>query len=49
VEDPGTFYRPWKTYQTYRRIDRGFEQEICAENNRNLFDYGMPLDDTPDF
>jgi hypothetical protein len=49
VEDPDTFYKPWKTYQEYARIDRGFQAEICAENNTNLFDYGMPQDLTPDF
>ena len=49
VQDPGTFYQPWKTYQVYRRLDRGFEPEICTENNRNLFDYGTPQDGSPDF
>jgi len=49
VQDSGTYYQPWKTFQVYRRMDRGFEPEICAENNRNLFDYGTPQDDSPDF
>jgi hypothetical protein len=49
VDDPDTFHKPWKTYQLLGRIDRGFESEICAENNSNLFDYGTPEDLTPDF
>jgi hypothetical protein len=49
VDDPDTFYQPWKTYQEYARIDRPLEAEICSENNTNLFDYGMPQDLTPDF
>jgi len=49
VDDPDTFHKPWKTYQLLGRIARGFESEICAENNANLFDYGTPQDLTPDF
>ena len=49
VDDPDTFYQPWKTYQEYARVDRLLEAEICPENNTNLFDYGMPTDSTPDF
>lgn len=49
VDDPDTFYQPWKTYQLLRRTDQSMYSEICAENNRNLFDYGTPEDLTPDF
>jgi len=49
VDDPDTFYQPWKTYQEYARVDRPLEAEICPENNANLFDYGTPQDLTPDF
>jgi hypothetical protein len=49
VEDPDTFYQPWKTYQEYARVARPLEAEICPENNENLFDYGTPKDLTPDF
>lgn len=50
VEDPDTFYQPWKTYQTFRRINRPLEVEVCAENNSaNLFDYGTPEALIPDF
>ena len=24
-------------------------EDICAENNQNLFDYKMPVEETPDF
>jgi hypothetical protein len=49
VEDPDTFFQPWKTYQEYRRTDHPLQPEICPENNANLFDYGTPEDLTPDF
>lgn len=48
VDDPDTFYQPWKTYQLYRRIDRPLEVEVCAENNQQ-FDYHLPIAEKPDF
>ena len=48
VDDPETFYQPWKTYQVYRRNNRQFAAEICAENNMQ-FDYHMPVANKPDF
>ena len=49
VDDPDTFYRPWRTYQRYRRVPRPLAEFICAENNTHLFDYHMPVADKPDF
>jgi hypothetical protein len=49
VDDPDTFYRPWKTYQRYQRGQRPLAEFICAENNQNLFDYHMPVAEKPDF
>lgn len=49
VDDPDTFYRPWRTYQRYQRRQRPMVEDICAENNQNLFDYHMPVADKPDF
>jgi hypothetical protein len=49
VDDPDTFYRPWQTYQRYQRGQRSLSEDICAENNTNLFDYHMPVADKPDF
>jgi hypothetical protein len=50
VDDPDTFYQPWRTYQLYQRVEEPLSVELCAENNgANLFDYGTPEDDTPDF
>src|SRR5262245_8981866 len=48
VDDPDTFYQPWKTYQEYRHTRRPLEAEICAENNLQ-FDYHMPVALKPDF
>jgi hypothetical protein len=49
VDDPDTFYRPWRTYQRYQRGLRPLAEFICAENNQILFDYHMPVADKPDF
>jgi hypothetical protein len=50
VDDPDTFYQPWRTYQLYQRVEEPLSVEVCAENNSaHLFDYGTPEDDTPDF
>jgi hypothetical protein len=49
VDDPDTFHRPWRTYQRYQRSQRPLAEDICAENNTNLFDYHMPVAFKPDF
>jgi len=49
VEDPDTYYEPWSGMRRYRRVERNFIEEICAEGNRNLFDYGIPVANKPDF
>jgi hypothetical protein len=50
VDDPDTFYQPWMATQRYRRILRpSTYEEVCAENNQSLFDYGIPVASKPDF
>ena len=49
ADDPGAFYRPWTAMRRYRRVQQGFIEKICAENNTHLFDYHMPTADKPDF
>jgi hypothetical protein len=50
VEDPDTFNQAWKTVRRFRRSDEPeFMEDICAEGNFNLFDYGIPTAATPDF
>jgi hypothetical protein len=50
VDDPDTFYQPWMATHRYRRITRpGVHEEVCAENNQSLFDYGIPVANKPDF
>jgi hypothetical protein len=36
VEDPGAFTMPWKGTVTYRPSRGGFEEVVCAENNRTF-------------
>lgn len=50
VDDPDTFNAPFKMLRQYERMDREFMEFICAENNSaNIFDYGTPKADKPDF
>jgi hypothetical protein len=49
VEDPDTYYEPWTGMKRYRRVAQQFREEICAENNQQLFDYSIPVASTPDF
>jgi hypothetical protein len=49
VEDPDTYYEPWTGMRRYRRVEQQFREEICAEGNRMLFDYGIPVANQPDF
>jgi hypothetical protein len=49
VEDPDAFYEPWWGMRRYRRAQRENLEVICAEGNRNLFDYGIPTAEKPDF
>ena len=48
VDDPETYYQPWKGILRYRRIPGAVSEAICAENNQQ-FDYHMPEADRPDF
>ncbi len=49
VEDPDTYEKPWTAKQRFRRVSTPYTEEVCAEGNLLLFDYGVPKDDTPDF
>jgi hypothetical protein len=49
VEDPDTFYQPWWGTVLYNRSDEPMEEIACAENNQQLFDYGTPVAQRPDF
>lgn len=49
IEDAGTFLHPWQATVHYRRSNRAYEEEVCAEGNFHLFDYGTPTAMTPDF
>ena len=49
VDDPDTFNQPWSTYVRHVRGREPFYEDICAENNLNIFDYHMPVAEKPDF
>ena len=51
VEDPGAFTMPWKGMVTYRPTRGGFEEVVCAENNRTFdgSDFGKIPEQTGDF
>jgi len=49
VDDPDTYYEPWSGIQRYDRVEQPWTEQICAENNRHLFDYHIPVENKPDF
>ena len=50
IDDPDTFNEPFKALRQYERTNTTFEENVCAENNSaNLFDYGTPTAEQPDF
>jgi len=49
VDDPDTYYEPWSGIQRFRRVQQQMREEVCAENNQHLFDYGIPVANKPDF
>jgi len=49
VDDPDAFYEPWSGVRRFRRVTQQFAEDICAENNQIMFDYKMPVAETPDF
>jgi hypothetical protein len=49
VDDPDTFYQPWSAIGRLRRVQIPMDEEVCAENNQNLFDYHIPVASKPDF
>ena len=49
VDDPDAFNAPWSSYVHHERAKVPLVEDICAENNLNLFDYHMPVAETPDF
>jgi hypothetical protein len=49
MEDPDAFNEPWSAIRRYRRVQQEMLEEVCAENNRHLFDYHIPVANKPDF
>ncbi len=49
VHDPGTYYEPWQVMRHLERDEEELGENICREGNFILFDYGIPIDETPDF
>jgi hypothetical protein len=49
VDDPDTYNAPWTAQQRYRQAQGPMTEQVCAEGNLYLFDWGLPVDDRPDF
>ena len=53
IDDPNIYTSPWNANVDFRRVIRGFNEGVCAENNVDPFRLGdfahVPMDDTPDF
>ena len=49
VDDPDTYEKPWSAKQRFRKAEGPMTEQVCAEGNFLLFDYGVHTDDSPDF
>jgi hypothetical protein len=49
IDDPETYNQPWMATQRYQQAEGPMLEEICAEGNLQLFDYGVPVAKRPDF
>ena len=49
IDDPQTYNQPWQALRRFNRVQATLNEEICREGNFILFDYGIPIDDKPDF
>jgi hypothetical protein len=49
IDDPGTFNQPWKGMVRLQHGQLPFTEFVCSEGNHNLFDYGIPAANRPDF
>jgi hypothetical protein len=52
VDDPGAFNMPWSASKRWFRIKATLEEEACAENNANFYQYDvepMPQANKPEF
>jgi hypothetical protein len=49
VDDSDAFYEPWSGMRRYRRVQQTGYEKICAEGNRHLFNWHMPMAEKPDF
>ena len=49
IDDPDTYNQSWQAIRRYRQVKATMAEEICAEGNFLLFDYGVPVANKPDF
>jgi hypothetical protein len=49
VDDPDTYNQPWQAVKRYAQGKKDLVENICAENNDIMFDYGTPKANKPDF
>jgi len=49
IDDPDTYNQPWQAIARYQRVQTPYVEEVCAEGNFLLFDYGIPTASKPDF
>ena len=41
VDDPGAFTMPWSASKAWRKVRAAFDENVCAENNENYFNYDI--------
>ena len=49
IDDPDTYNQPWQAAVRYRKVQQPYVEQVCAEGNFLLFDYGIPNAKQADF
>jgi hypothetical protein len=49
VEDPGAFHQPWTAMRRHLRVQYDDIPEIVCAENKQQFDYRIPVAKTTDF
>jgi hypothetical protein len=49
IDDPETFNQPWQAAQRYEHVQQRLIEDVCAENDQQIFDYHIPIAEKPDF
>jgi hypothetical protein len=49
VDDPGTYHLPWQVMRRLGFSDAPLGENICREGSFQIHDFGVPIEEAPDF